>query len=549
MPRFPRPADASVPATSARSLVSASRDMGGSSVGYLFSGIVVTMIFVNFDSGATAAVLDDLERGCPMRGPHTPNPSFDPEYPCLTVVEQGILGALPYVGLCIGCPLAALLLQHYSPKLVVLLALIFEATATMVFAWVIGKYYLYAAKLLVGLSQSAICIYTPVWVDRFGPPSQKTTWIGVVQGTGAIGTMVGYGAAGYMTATGIFYQNAFRIQAFGLVLCSLCLSLVPRGQIDIAIAGAAAHLDSSPEVLHTPQTPVSHLASFAGRSATMHQGTLTGTLVSSRGTSSFLDAPPEGVWSASCELLSNRVWRSATIALCALFFIVTGVQYWSSKYFIVSFGQPKVRVNTIFVCIAGSAPAIGIVAGGLIVDRLGGYATPRGAERTAMLTAIWGFIATVAGVAAGSIHPSASEGRFIAVVSCIWILLLFGAMMLPPSTGLLLRSVDEDLAVFANSFSTLLYNGLGYGLGSYLPGQVADFFSDRGEKVAMYYAMMVILFWTVLGMLGMLDVYYCLRRLRQVQLLDRACPDASLQQPTSTLSIISSAEISGPESR
>ena len=43
---------------------------------------------------------------------------------------------------------------------------------------------------MMGLSQSSLTIYFPVWVDHFAPPHFLTLWLGLAQGAVVVGTVV-----------------------------------------------------------------------------------------------------------------------------------------------------------------------------------------------------------------------------------------------------------------------------------------------------------------------------------------------------------------------
>eukprot|EP00812_Abedinium_dasypus_P013190 NODE_669_length_1416_cov_264.614254.p1 GENE.NODE_669_length_1416_cov_264.614254~~NODE_669_length_1416_cov_264.614254.p1 ORF type:complete len:403 (+),score=91.28 NODE_669_length_1416_cov_264.614254:27-1211(+) len=217
-------------------------------------------------------------------------------------------------------------------------------------------------------------------------------------------------------------------------------------------------------------------------------------------------AADEGMFQTLCTLACNRVYRLATFVLCVLFFVVTGVQYWSSKYFIVAFEQPRILVNSVFVCVAGTAPILGIAGGGQIIDRLGGYDSEEGARRAVKLSLLWSVLTALTGIGAGLIAPGPETWRLWVVASLIWVLLLFGAAMLPPLTGLLLQSVDDHLEVFANAMSMLIYSIVGYGFGSYVPGQITSLAPGGDERTALHHAMQVVFFSSGLAAIGMLDL-------------------------------------------
>lgn len=522
----------------------------------VFVGIIITMLLLNFDSGGVSAVLSDLERGCKHKFGDK-NKDYDPHYPCLTEAEQGILGALPYIGLCCGCPLVGPFLQKFSEKKIFMAGILLDSIATMIFAFVIEKNHLFMAKFLVGLSHSGISVYVPVWVDRFGPEEQRTLWIGITQGTAAIGSMVGYGVTGYLTAWGVYYQYAFRLQAFCLLFCFAFMATVPSTWINI----------STLEVPASPKSPGKSRGASEWRgsnsmpqTSSQHRESLPSSRLSSRrnshpgapnnigndGRRRFSTEVLEGMayasnsnvsqlmdfsglstddestlnkqsslslWASIKTLMSNRIFRSTTIELCCLFFIVTGVQYWTTKFFHVSFQQARVKVNTIFIVVSASAPILGVAAGGPIIDKLGGYSTVAGAECTALLSVIWCSIGAVAAIIAAVTTPTPDDRTLFFVVGNIWVLLFFGAAMLPPVTGLVLSSVDADLQVFANAFSMLLYNLLGYGLGSYLPGQVADL-AGKDPSTRLRRAMQVVFLWSIFGVYFIVDTYLGCRERR-----------------------------------
>jgi hypothetical protein len=59
--------------------------------------------------------------------------------------------------------------------------------------------------------------------------------------------------------------------------------------------------------------------------------------------------------------------------LSALYFVVSGVQFWGTSFLIVSLGAPVGIVQALFITCAATAPTLGVTFGGWIVDRHGGY--------------------------------------------------------------------------------------------------------------------------------------------------------------------------------
>lgn len=51
---------------------------------------------------------------------------------------------------------------------------------------------LFTSRFLIGASQSVFCIYAPVWIDEFAPPKYCSSWMGLLQGSTALGVVVRY---------------------------------------------------------------------------------------------------------------------------------------------------------------------------------------------------------------------------------------------------------------------------------------------------------------------------------------------------------------------
>lgn len=467
----------------------------------IFLMLIVTGSMVNFDSGGTAAVLVLLGRGCPQevleaRGQNTTHHVQDPAYPCLSESDKGILGAAPYIGLCFGCPLAGELVRRISEKKVLLVSLALNVVATFIFAYVLDKYYLWTAKFLVGLTQSAISVYAPVWVSKFAPAAYKTLWYGLMQSSTAIGCLFGYAVCGYLVDLGVFYQRAFQIQAFWLL--ATCILLVPIPSRWLNVSAHAA------EVMHTPlcddsaESVESGLAKGGGK---LSPKDLV-VAVDDRGPSSAL--------AQLLELFRRPIFVATVMANCGLYFTVSAVQYWASHFFIAEFRRPGAEVTTLFVLVAGSAPFLGCFMGSAIVDRSGGYETPQKLPNALALTTSWAMAASVAGVIAGAVdpHPDMPDAdlRFYGVVGCVWVLLFFGGAMLPAVTGISMAAVPEGLRKSASSWSMLLYNVFGFSLGTYLPGHI-------GEQTSIRVAMQIVFLWALLSSFALVWAYTVASRL------------------------------------
>ena len=144
-----------------------------------------------------------------------------------------------------------------------------------------------------------------------------------------------------------------------------------------------------------------------------------------------------------------RVQIAQVLALSCLFFVVTGVQFWATS-FLEEYADKKL-VNPVFVAVAGTGPTAGVIAGGAIYDKRGGYSTPAGRYAClkvccsfSALAVAWSIVATLA-------------ADFYNIVFAIWMLLFFGGAILPGASGTVMAAVRKDLRAFSSALSMTVY--------------------------------------------------------------------------------------------
>jgi len=500
----------------------------------IFVLLILTGSLVNFDSGGTAAVLVFFGKGCdePEIGMDPKTWVPDHNYPCLSEADKGVLGAVPYIGLCVGCPLVGQALLRFSEKEVLVWSLVGNVLATIIFATVVNTWYLWSTKFVVGFTQSTISIYGAVWVAKFGPPKVKTLWYGLMQSATAIGNLIGYAVCGYLVDLGVFYQHAFQIQAFALLVICFVFWPIPNWKIDVSAHSRRSKLSNYEELVTTsqgsfsdtddpnldvalPSDPHERLESPPKPEGQQEME----DALEAEYTSSDLPLNEMGLGMeedelgilAQIEMLSNYpVYLGSVIALCGIYYISTAIQYWASEYFIVEYHREGAEVTSTFLLVAGSAPILGVFGGSIIIDRNGGYDTPKQLVTAALLTTSWGFGAAVS--AFGAVVMGPVEGKsfnawlhFYAQVMFIWFILLFGGAMVPAITGIMMAAVPEDLRKSASSWSMFLCNVFGFAIGAVLPGYIA-------QCVSLRFAMQVSFLWVVFPMSAMIFVYFQCRR-------------------------------------
>ena len=149
------------------------------------------------------------------------------------------------------------------------------------------------------------------------------------------------------------------------------------------------------------------------------------------------------------KLLRNPTYMFTCFALAALFFVVTGIQFWVTSYLVDVLGAPKDRVVASFAIVSITAPILGVAIGAAFVDKLGGYEGPAGIARTLKICAVFASIAAIAALSTCFVPPS--ESAFVSVVSLISVTLFFGGGVIPSATGVLLEVAPPEARQVANA--------------------------------------------------------------------------------------------------
>ncbi|DAZ95800.1 TPA: hypothetical protein N0F65_009196 [Lagenidium giganteum] len=196
----------------------------------------------------------------------------------------------------------------------------------------------------------------------------------------------------------------------------------------------------------------------------------------------FIEAYEQGSFSDGIrELLRIPIFGLIVFGLTAVYFVVTGVQYWSTIFMIKSLHASKYLVNSLFVFVAGTGPIFGVFYGGWLIDRYGGYI---GAEQRARSLGI----CMVLGVTAFVIAAFTTFFNDIWLTAvCLWLLLFFGGSILPACTGIFISVVPAQHRALASSVSVMIFNLLGYSLSPYLTGLVMEWVLSHQGAPGSYF--------------------------------------------------------------
>eukprot|EP00943_MAST-04B_sp_MAST-4B-sp1_P009720 g9720.t1 len=444
-----------------------------------FYFLVMAQILVYAEAGAVPALLPNLTE------------SFD-----LSYSMQGFLGGIVYIGISIGAPLASSFFQTTEAKNVLMAALLINGVFVLFFAlppenWSSS---LLACRFMMGMSQSFLAIFTPVWVDVFATRSQQTQWFSWIQASTPVGIMFGY-LLGFI-ANSLKLSNPNKEQCFGdridcwrlpfiaqaILTIPLCikLALIPKKSLSI---NGMRRADT-----RGPSLGDDDYAKAMGYSK---EGITNEGLSRARADSAFLygaAAAMQRTWSqtfnAICDILLTGTFTITILVLSSLYFVVTSVQFWATDYLINGPQRyPEKTVMLCFIVTSATGPIFGVLFGGWAVDKIGGYrSSPE--QKLNSISLVTGF-AVFANIFAFSATFWPGGGMWF-VMGCIWFLLFFGGSCLPALTGIFIDAVPRRDKALGSSMSQMSFNFLGYFMSPVLSGELMARFSKSFKECEQY---------------------------------------------------------------
>ena len=171
-------------------------------------------------------------------------------------------------------------------------------------------------------------------------------------------------------------------------------------------------------------------------------------------------------------IFSEPLFICSCLILAVLYFIVTCVQYWSSDYMLIALEieDEKKRLYS-FTTICLTSPTLGLILGGYIVDKIGGYSK----KGSLIFTVIVSFLSILPAI------PLPLVDSLYVYAILLWLLLFCGASMIPTYQGIAIASLPKNIQGSGNSFVIFFNNLLGYLPAPFVYGFLKDLFSDEND--------------------------------------------------------------------
>ena len=399
---------------------------------YLISNILISM-----DHGSIPASINELRQ--------------------LTTYDQsiGLFGSLVYLGNIIGSMIFFQLINIYNRKLLLLISLLGNTICLFTFVLIENIPFLFINRILVGMLQSYITIYMPVWCNQFGLQTQRNYMIGLIQLVSPIGIFLGYFIASVCINDQIYggWKFAFFVQGFLILFLNIFFLFVPKNFFSKYYYSVGETKEEEKIVKKTDEEVLNM----------SHNEDLN-----------YLEKIK--------VLMDYKVFIYSVISMSILIYIITGVQYWVTDYLdqILGIKSQKDRLF-LFTVACFTAPVMGVLIGTEIKNKF----CQQNMQKSLIFCSILGILASICSI------PVPITLRLSYFIVFMWLVLFFGAGIVPVLTSIIINSVPEEHIASANSMTNLITNALGYLPSPYVYGILSDIKGDLGVlgmKVTMWIA-------------------------------------------------------------
>ncbi len=161
------------------------------------------------------------------------------------------------------------------------------------------------------------------------------------------------------------------------------------------------------------------------------------------------------------KMVCGKFYFTLPVAtLCAEYYVMMTIQYWATDYLIRGPGGfNEHAVMACFITTNATAPVFGVIFGGWIIDKCGGY-RGRSAQRSKAVGLIFLFQVGASCFAIPATYWP--EGGIAFIVFCLWMILFFGGAAVPGLTGIFLDALPRKSKTMGSSISAVAFNLFAY---------------------------------------------------------------------------------------
>ena len=444
----------------------------------IFSIFLLSDLFLNYDTGVIPASLIEITN------------EIDLDYS-----EQALIASLLYLGLSCSSFFVGFFFSKFSPSKVCSAALLINAVSCLIFSFSSKNIFLFSTRFMMGVTEAFLTVYGPVWVNNYAPLQYMATWMGILHSCSIVGVFTGYLFASIINnflKDYLSWRFAMQIEGYAEIIFALFFFMEKDEYINVdlrkKIPAKEIELEQNEYIANNS------LPSNNASRRNLHSGRRHDPRVDT------VELDNLGRYLLQAKLvLKNKLYVILTLGMSSIYFIVTGIQFWITKYLIEILKADQLVVNITFSLISITAPLSGVLFGGTVSDKYGGY---KGRNETKALQMCVGF-AIVAFIFS---FPMGFLFQIFYLSVLLWTFLFFGASIIPIATGIMISTVPKDCQATSSSISQLIFNLFGYFFSPMITGFIMDRFEDKNQ--GFIWGMRVTFWWAIVCLLCFIIGYF-----------------------------------------
>ena len=377
----------------------------------------------------------------------------------------GLFGSIDYIGRAFAALLFSLIMGKMNRKMLLVGTLIFKAVTLFIPIFTPEYYINLILRCLSGISQVFYTTYLPVWCDQYGKKNQKAIMVTIVQVGNPIGIIIGYGIAMLCdvfctSETFHAWRLAFFIEGIILVICGVIIFFFQNTYFSEKFVLIEDNLGKEEQPKETTNS-----------------NSLLNNIIA---------------------ILCNKIFLFATLANSVAFFGIGVVQYYGDKYMGIVLGIENPYKFILFGALCLLGPTLGMVFGGVICSKLGGYVKLASMKFVVLSMLLAAIISCLI---------ACHTNKVLFVITGLFYLFFIGASI-PPESGIIISCLENRLRGDGFSLCNFILNLVGSFPSSYVYSIICDLFKKENEEIdepdKYRYAWMISMLYNFIGLLFIL---------------------------------------------
>ena len=444
----------------------------------------------------------------------------------MTEVELGGLGGMIFLGTALGCIFSFLVINKINRKYLLLGTMSFDVLSLFFTTQTTNIGLLYLCRVVVGFTSAFVNVYLPPWTDQYGIHKYKSIMISLIHIASSLGYIFGYVSGMYIGwKDSFFLQNILLIVSILVIFILMpdkyfSMSLMPvksklelnklnesknqretttntnKSEEDQMIKDIKIDLKINENKVEEKRDNLIYIESNEKKeegedkeSKEEDEASLFENELKEE------DIRKESIINHLKALIKSPIFILMNVTLSSMFIIVSAIQFWINDY--LEFGLLIEDKNARIICfgfVVATAPAAGIILGGGLAGKVGGYDK----EKAIYIPLITSFGVVIL----ANLCPIFTN--LILFLPLFWTLLFLGSVLLPVANGIVIVSVEQKYSGSASAASILIYHILGRLPGPTLYAFLKSMVNDPNSRIP---------FWLLLNVsiAGFLAVLFCVK--------------------------------------